>query len=59
LTLEAVFSINLHLRDLPLLQEIQAYFGGIGRISVGEKAVIISHFVKYPLITKSEKIPPF
>jgi hypothetical protein len=63
--IEAVFSIGLHLRDLPLLQEIQAYFCGIGRISKGEKScayyvssieelttVIIPHFIKYSLITK-------
>lgn len=64
---EAVFSINLHSRDLPLLQEIQAYFGGVGRISEGEKncgyfvssigdltTKIIPHFVKYPLITQKQ-----
>lgn len=75
---EAVFSICLHSfffldyfnkiiqkkdRDLPLLKEIQAYFGGVGRISQGKNCayfvsslehlttVIIPHFVKYPLIT--------
>ena len=64
---EAVFSINLHSRDLPLLQEIQAYFGGAGRISEGKKncgyfvssigdltTKIIPHFVKYPLITQKQ-----
>ena len=63
---EVVFSIGLHLQDLPLLQEIQAYFGGIGRISVGKNCgyfvssmkdittVIIPHFIKYPLITKKQ-----
>lgn len=62
--IECVFSISLHLRDLPLLQEIQSYFGGVGRISVGKNCgyfvssiedittVIIPHFVKYPLITQ-------
>lgn len=62
---EAVFSIGLHLRDLPLLLKIQSYFGGIGRISKGKKncmlfvssiqdltAIIIPHFIKYELITK-------
>jgi hypothetical protein len=56
------------LRDLPLLQEIQAYFGGIGRISEGKKScayfvssigdltnIIIPHFLKYPLITKKRE----
>jgi len=62
---EAVFSINLHSRDLPILKEIQAYFGGIGRLTEGKKncgyyvssigeltTVIIPHFIKYPLITQ-------
>lgn len=61
------FSISLHLRYLSLLQEIQAYFGGVGRISVGTNCayfvsstkdlitVIIPHFVKYPLITKKQQ----
>lgn len=65
--IEAVFSINLHLRDLSLLKEIQSYFGGIGRISEGKKncayfvssikdltTVIIPHFAKYPLITQKQ-----
>jgi hypothetical protein len=47
------------------LQEIQAYFGGVGRISEGEKSCgyfassigdlttkIIPHFVKHPLISQ-------
>ncbi|GAA4910298.1 hypothetical protein GCM10023405_35440 [Streptomonospora salina] len=46
------------------MQEIQSYFGGVGRISVGKNCgyfvssiedittVIIPHFVKYPLITQ-------
>jgi hypothetical protein len=63
--IEAVFSIGLHLSDLPLLQEIQSYFGSIGRISKGKKScgyfvssiedltsVIIPHFIEYSLITK-------
>lgn len=63
---ECVFSICLHMRDLPLLEEIQSYFGGVGRISKGKNCayfvssindlttVIIPHFVKYPLITKKQ-----
>ena len=62
---EYIFSIHLHSRDLPLLKEIQAYFGGIGRITEGKNncgyyvssleeltTVIIPHFIKYPLITQ-------
>lgn len=61
----ASFSIKLHAKDLPLLEAIQAYFGGIGSIKKGEKntfmytvssikdiAVIIAHFSDYPLITQ-------
>ena len=63
---EAVFSICLHSRDLPLLEEIKTYFGGIGRISKGKNCayfvssiedittIIIPHLVKYPLITKKQ-----
>jgi len=60
--LAARFKINLHSVDLPLLYKIQAFFGGIGSITVhGQKAsfrvsklddiinVIIPHFIKYPL----------
>lgn len=42
---ECVFSICLHLRDLPLLQQIQSYFGGVGRISVGKNC---GYFVSSP-----------
>ena len=62
---EFIFSIHLHSRALTLLKEIQAYFGGIGRIAKGKNncgyyvssveqltTVIIPHFIKYPLITQ-------
>ena len=54
------------MRDLSILQEIQAYLGGIGRISAGKNCgfyvsskkdlttVIIPHFVKYPLISRKQ-----
>ena len=60
-----VFQIKLHVRDLPLLKLIQAYFKGVGNIIVsGSNAsyrvtslkdmtgVIFPHFDKYPLITQ-------
>jgi len=59
------FSIGLHNRDAAILQEIQTYFNGVGRItaldkeadhyrvtSLKELALIIAHFDKYPLITQ-------
>jgi len=59
------FLINLHEKDLPLLQAIQAYFGGIGRLVKHGKTsyqyivtpkkqlmVILDHFDKYLLITQ-------
>jgi len=63
---EAIFSITQHKRDLALLQQIQAYFGGIGSISKHGKDTyryvvtsikqisdfIIPHFDKYPLMTQ-------
>uniref|UniRef100_UPI002000A618 hypothetical protein n=1 Tax=Exserohilum turcicum TaxID=93612 RepID=UPI002000A618 len=55
------FLINLHEKDLLLLESIQAYFGGIGRFakhgkttlqytvtSKEELKVILDHFDKYP-----------
>ena len=62
---EIVFRIGLHKRDLALLEQIQAYFGGIGSIVKQGKDVvayrvsshkdilnyILPHFDKYPLIT--------
>jgi hypothetical protein len=61
---KATFSIGLHERDLPLLNLIQNYFG-VGSVtkqgkesfqyrvsSVKELELIISHFDRYPLITK-------
>lgn len=61
---KATFSIGLHERDLPLLKLIQNYFG-VGSISkqgknsmqyrvssIKELGLIISHFYKYPLVSK-------
>jgi hypothetical protein len=59
------FQIGVHGRDLPLLEAIKAYWGGIGSISEAGKGVlvykvsslkdltvIINHFDRYPLITQ-------
>lgn len=60
-----MFRIGLHKRDLALLEQIQAYFGGIGSIVKQRKDVVayrvssqkdilnyvLPHFDKYPLIT--------
>nr|YP_009072375.1 LAGLIDADG endonuclease [Sclerotinia borealis]AIJ56806.1 LAGLIDADG endonuclease [Sclerotinia borealis] len=65
---EAVFRIGLHKKDLALLKQIQAYFGGIGSIvKQGEDVYayrvsylkeilshILPHFYKFPLITKKQ-----
>lgn len=61
------FSITLHRKDKALLGKIQAYFGGIGTISlrsgkfvqfrvfsIEDLKVIINHFEDYPLITKKQ-----
>lgn len=60
-----IFSISMHEKDLPLLEAIKAYFGGIGRISkhgassysyvVTSKkqlTIILDHFYNYGLITQ-------
>lgn len=64
--IEANFTINLHKRDVELLKDIQAFFGGVGRISKERNGCIdftissinqiltqvIPHFDKYPLLTQ-------
>lgn len=60
-----VFSIGLHIRDKVLLEQIQSFFGGVGKINMAtpelvqyrifttkELEVVIKHFEKYPLITQ-------
>jgi len=64
---ESVFKIGLHKKDLALLKQIQAYFGGIGSIAKQGKedmyayrvsslrqmlSHILPHFDLYPLITQ-------
>ncbi len=64
-TVEAVFSVTLHKKDIMILQEIQTYFGiGYVRKDVNNNVKfrvesvrdivnkIIPHFDKYPLITQ-------
>jgi hypothetical protein len=60
----AAFKISLHIKDKQILNEIQAFFGGIGSnkqgtnkwtfvvFSVGQLMKIIEHFDNYPLITQ-------
>jgi len=65
---KAIFQIQLHSRDVALLEEIQSYLGGIGYVysyskqerdvvifsvtSILDLEVIIAHFDRYPLITQ-------
>jgi len=65
---EIVFQIALHKKDLELLKQIQAFFGGIGTISTNPTGMcafrvtsskqilnkIIPHFDKYNLITQKQ-----
>lgn len=59
------FIIELHKKDLPLLNQIKSFLGGVGNISQTQNSarytvssikeltnVIIPHFEKYPLITQ-------
>ena len=64
------FKISLHTKDLHILEEIQRYFGGVGKIDKAGKdresvsyainsrkliiAVILPHFDLYPLITQNK-----
>ena len=62
--LEPFFQIKLNRRDIGVLQKIQAYFGGVGKISfekdtvkfivrtVKELLTIIPHFEQYTLLTQ-------
>jgi len=63
--IEPIFKISLHKIDLPLLYQIQSFFGNIGRITSSRNSVnftisrlqdlnsiIIPHFLNYPLLTK-------
>ena len=62
---QVIFTIELHEKDISLLEMIKNTFGGAGKIysprmgskqyrvtSIKELQVIINHFDKYPLITK-------
>lgn len=61
-----IFSIALHTKDMRILEDLQAYFGGAGSIKKDGKEtykfrieslelisnLIIPHFDKYPLVTQ-------
>jgi hypothetical protein len=64
-----VFTISLNSRDAALIEKIQDFFGGIGKISYRKKDnavyftvksvkdlmnVIIPHFEKFPLLTEKQ-----
>lgn len=66
-SVRVLFSIGLHKQDLPLLKNLQAYFGGIGTIGIQGKdsfqlqiskldqiSTIIQHLTKYPLKSKKK-----
>lgn len=63
---QAIFIIGLHLKDLDLLQQIQSFFGGVGKIRISTERntatysvsklndivnIILPHFNQYFLIT--------
>lgn len=63
----ARFKIGLNARDLPLLKQIQEFFGGIGTLTYNKQTnvwiysvtsvadllkIIIPHFMNYPLLTQ-------
>jgi hypothetical protein len=62
---QAIFTIELHEKDISLLEMIKNTFGGAGKIyftrkglkqyrvtSINELKAILNHFDKFPLITK-------
>lgn len=64
--MEPGFFIRLHIKDLAVLNLIQAFFNGVGKIysyksveeaifrvsSMKELEIIVDHFDKYPLISQ-------
>ena len=67
--MQAVFKMEFHNKDLPLLKQIQCFFG-VGVLSTQKtrnstyysayslehlNKVIIPHFLKYPLITQKKR----
>jgi hypothetical protein len=65
---QPIFKIDLHIKDLPFLKEIQSFFG-VGKIVISNTKssisysvcsiealnnIIIPHFNKYPLITQKK-----
>lgn len=64
--MQLLFSIELNCRDDDLLEQIQAYFSGVGSISkrsqkksieflvrsIEDMKIIINHFENYPIITE-------
>jgi len=64
-SVRAVFEIHLHLKDKPLLEEIQTTLGGVGKITITDNkvslkiyyrdlAILLDHLSNYPLITKKQ-----
>ena len=64
---EPIFAIGLHQKDIAVLNILQNYFGGVGKISLSKDLVlycvsslrdltniILPHFLKYPLITQKK-----
>ena len=62
-SVRAIFETHLHVKDIALLEKIQASLGGVGSITTRDNqvsfkvyykdlAVLIDHFDNYPLITK-------
>lgn len=63
---EPVFTVRLHIKDVSVLNLLQAYFGGIGKIyaydniseaifmvgTLKELRVVVNHFDEYPLISQ-------
>lgn len=65
--IQPLFAIALHKKDITILRSIQSYFGGVGNIrnhgkdsyildisSQKQLLNILSHFEKYPLVTKKK-----
>jgi len=66
-SVQPIFKYDLPIRDLPLLEKLKTFFGGVGNITVSTSRnsayysvnstkeiieFIIPHFDKYPLVTK-------
>lgn len=56
---QTTFKINLHSKNLPLLKEIQSFFGGVGTIRIESNRDVVSYIIQDMKSIKNILIPHF